>query len=147
MSSNRAAACCTEKRLKPEGAPYSSTIAANMSSARAATALWRRRSITARSAGVVRAIAGKARLAAAGNREVHIIAVAEANLADLFLGRGIEQRRSVVAMRHDESAVDVDRADGAHGIAPFRPSEETCAVHDDLISSSNGDRLMSIVTQ
>ena len=29
-----------------EGAPYSSTIAANMSSARAATALWRRRSMT-----------------------------------------------------------------------------------------------------
>jgi hypothetical protein len=25
-----------------------------------------------------------------GNREIHIIAVAEANLTDLFLGRGIE---------------------------------------------------------
>ena len=51
-----------------------------------------------------------------GNRKVHIIGVAEANLADLFLGRGIEQRRSVVAVRDDESAVDVDRVDGAHGV-------------------------------
>jgi hypothetical protein len=48
-----------------------------------------------------------------GNREVHIIGVAEANLADLFLGRGIEQRRSLVAMRRDESPVDVERVDGA----------------------------------
>ena len=65
-----------------------------------------------------------------GNREVHIIGVAEANLADLFLGRGIEQRRSIVAVRRDESAVDVDRVDGVHGISSF-PSfrSEICTVH------------------
>jgi hypothetical protein len=40
-------------------------------------------------------------------------------IADLFLGRGIEERRSVVAVRRDESTVDVDRVDGAHGISPF----------------------------
>ena len=36
-------------------------------------------------------------------------------MPDLFLGRGIEQRRSIVAVRRDESAVDVDRVDDAHG--------------------------------
>src|SRR5258708_39764786 len=78
-----------------------------------------------------------------GNREVHIIGVAEANLADLFLGRGIEQRRSVVAVRRDESAVDVDRVDGAHGITPFHHFGERYAPSGSprLIALTRANRL------
>jgi hypothetical protein len=55
-----------------------------------------------------------------GDREVHILGVAKANLADLLPGCGIEQRRSIVAVRGDESTVDIDRVDDVHGITPFR---------------------------
>ena len=53
-----------------------------------------------------------------GNCEVDIMGVGEANLADLFLGRGIEQRRTFLAVRRDERSVDVDRVDDAHGVTP-----------------------------
>ena len=67
---------------------------------------------------------------------------------DLFLGHGIKPRSLTVVVRRDESAVDVDRVDGARGRAPFQHfGDKLCDAHDDLISSPNGNRLMSIMMQ
>jgi len=62
---------------------------------------------------VVREKAGEGALGR-GHRQVCVDRVAQPDLADLGFGRGIEEVAALLAVRHDEAAVDVDLVDAAH---------------------------------
>ena len=118
-----------ENPVKREtGAPYSSTIAANMSSAGAATASCRR--LQHRDAlGLAWCATTPGRRAWRRRLRGRASSASPRRTSPIcFSVAGLKTAHEFVAVRRDESAVDIDRVDDAHGAAPFHHcGTEICA--------------------